>query len=334
MARAGAHISVAGGGAKPVRITGSNDEETIVAAVAEGKAKDKGTALVSPGPVAGFLATFPDDVELTVASSETHLNITRDGGKPYSFVLMSGEYPDTPQVRGERSTVAFDLLSNAINAVRRSVGEQAVVQMKSNDDDLALSTTDNYRLSQCILKGAGFGEYENILQLKAMDHLANIGPQAATFDKKALNAISDDASITIRSLANAAFPDLSPVLTAKPDNTIQVERQPLLDSLKRISAVDADATASLAIDQDSMSISLTGSSTGQGQEDVEVSGGPDSVFIVSINLRFLLATVESHKTDQLTIGFTSPDAIVFFRSSGDGIQTTTGVMPVADGQNN
>lgn len=329
LARGGAHISATKGGSKPVRITGSNDQVTIMSAVADAKVEENGTVLVTPGPLQGFLATLREDLKLEVETTNTHLVVTREGGAPYRFVPMHADYPDPPTVRGTKAAVNFSRLDDAVDAVKRSTGEEGVVQLTSDDKNLTLASTDNYRLSQVVIANAGFGEYTGILQLSAVDRVARAKPAAVNYDKKAVNVVTDDVSITIRALANASFPDVSTALDQAPKNTITIPRLELVQALQRLNAVDAEATVALAIDQTSLTITLSESPSGHGQEDLDITGGPSTLFIVSVNLKFLLDTALSHKGDEILFGFSGPTEILFIRSTDSDIQVTSAVMPVA-----
>lgn len=329
LALSGAHISATKGSSKPVRITGSNDQVSILSAVAGSKVEENGTTLIAPGPLQGFLATLKDETGLEVETTDTHLVVTREGGAPYRFVPMHADYPDPPTVRGTKASVNFSRLVDAVDAVKRSTGEEGVVQLKSEGDNLTLASTDNYRLSQVVVANAGFGDYSGILQLAAVDRVARANPAAVNYDKKAVNVVTDEVSITIRALANASFPDVSVALNQTPANTVKLSRTTLLQALQRLHAVDPEATAALAIDQASMTITLAESPAGHGQEEIALSGGPTTLFIVSVNLKFLLDTALSHKGEELTFGFSGPTDILFIRSTDDDIQVTTAVMPVA-----
>lgn len=329
LARAGALISATKGGSKPVRITGSNDQVTILSAVSGAKVEENGEVLVTPGPLQGFLATLRDDANLSIETTDTHLVVTREGHAPYKFVPMHADYPDPPTVRGTKASVNFSRLSDAVDAVKRSTGEEGVVQLTSDSKNLTLASTDNYRLSQVIIANAGFGEYTGILQLSAVERIARSQPAAVNYDKKAVNVVTDEVSITVRALANASFPDVSVALNQSPKNTIKIPREELAQSLQRLHAVDPDSTVALAIDQNSMTVSLADSPSGHGQEDLEITGGPSTLFIVSVNLKFLLDTALSHKGSEITFGFSGPTEVLFIRSIDSDIQVTSAVMPVA-----
>ena len=328
LALSGAHISATKGSPKPVRITGANDQVTILSAVTDAKVEENGTVLVAPAPIQGFLANLDDDTKLELETTDTHLVVTREGGSPYRFVPMHADYPAPPNVRGTKASVNFTKLTDAVDAVKRSTGEEGVVQLKSDSTDLHLSSTDGYRLSQVVISNAGFGEYDSTLQLTALDRVARANPAAVNYDQKAMNVVTDEVSITIRALS-ADFPDVSVVLNQTPANSVKINRTEFLQALQRLHAVDADATAALAIDQASMTVSLADSSAGHGQEEVAVTGGPTSLFVVSVNLKYLLDTVLSHKGGELTFGFSGPTEILFIRSTEDNMQVTTAVMPVA-----
>lgn len=329
LALGGALISATKGSPKPVRVTGSNDQLTILSAVPSAKVEENGTVLVNPAPIAGFLATLDDDTQLQVESTDTQLVVTRSGGAPYRFVPMHADYPDPTSVNGTKTSVNFARLADAVDAVKRSTGEDGVVQMVSDVNNLTLATTDNYRLSQVVIENAGFGDYTGILQLAAVDRVARANPAAVNYDKKAINVVTDEVSITVRALANAAFPDVALALNQAPKNTVTTDRDELLRALQRLNAVDGDATVAVAIDQTSMTVSLAESPTGTGQEEININGGPTVLFLMSVNLKFLLDTVLSHKGSELTLGFSGPTEILFIRSIDDNLKVTSAVMPVA-----
>lgn len=330
LARGGAQVTVNAGGPNPVRVTGSNDQVTVVAAVSAAKSIEAGVALVNPAPVSGFLGTLPAESELEVEATDTHLVITRKNGQPYSFVLMHADYPATQAVRGTRASVDFSNLLDIVDSVKRSVGEDGVVQLASTADKLTLSSTDNFRMTQTVAPN-GFGDYTGVLPVAALERLGKVEPQTVTFDGKAINAVGEDVSVTVRALHNHAFPDVGSVLAQKPRSTATAPRLELTAALQRLAAVDSDATVAIAIDQTSMTLSLVGSSTGHGQEDVAVRGGPAAMFTISVNLKFLSDAVRSISGDDVLLGFTAPDSILFLRGADGSLQVTAAVMPVVEG---
>lgn len=329
LALGGALLSATKGSPKPVRITGSNDQVAVLSAVTEAKVEENGSVLLDPAPLQGFLATLPDDTKLEVESTDTHLVVTREGGAPYRFVPMHADYPDPPTVRGTKASVNFNRLADAVDTVKRSAGEEAIIQMTSEDGKLTLTSTDNYRLTQAVLTNSGFGSYEGILPLAAVERVARANPAAINFDKKALNVVTEDVSVTVRALANATFPPVGEALQQPSQHSVTMDREELRRALQRLNAVDSKATVSLAIDQGSMTISLSDSPAGNGQEEVEIEGGPTTLFIVAVNLKYLLDIVLSHKADQLTLGFSGPTEILITRSTDNDLQVTAAVMPVA-----
>lgn len=265
---------------------------------------------------------------MEVETTETHLVITREGAAPYRFVPMHADFPDPPTVRGTKSSVNFDRLADAVDAVRRSTGEDAVIEVSSDDDHLTLSSTDNFRLSQARLINGGFGDYTGILQLTAIDRIAKANPVAVNFEKRAINAVTEEVSITVRAMTNASFPDVNSALSQTPKHQVKLSTEDLTKALQRLYAVDSDATVAIGIDQNAMTISLADSPAGNGEEEVQISGGPTTLFTVSVNLKYLLDTAISHKSDNLTLGFSGPSDILFIRSTDNELQITSAIMPV------
>lgn len=312
----------------PVRLTGSSDQVHLIAAVPGAKTLDKGEALVAPGPVGSYLAALPGQETVTVSTTETDLVIDRGDSRPYSFLLLHATYPEVQPSKGSKTSVDLGRLGDAVGAVKRSAGDEGMIQVKSDDNNITLASTDNYRLTQAIIANAGFGEYEAVLPLSAVERVAKIDPKIITFDKKTLTAVSDDVSMTARALADQTFPALDSVLGKAPAHTVTLSKAELVQAGQRLQAVGADSSVAIAIDHDSLSMVLTDSTVGRGQEEVSVQGGPTTTFTVSVNLKFLIDAALSHVEDTLTLGFTSASDIVFLRTRGT-MQVTSAVMPVA-----
>lgn len=328
IAHSGALITAVKGSNKAVRITGSNDQLTVLSSVTGAKVEENGSILVNPAPVQGFLSTLAEETPLEVESTDTHLVITRQGAVPYRFVPMHADFPDPPTVRGTKASVNFNRLADAVDAVRRSTGEDAIVELRSDNDHLTLASTDNFRLSQARLINAGFGDYTGILQLTALDRIAKANPMAVNFEKRAINAVTEDVSITVRAMTDASFPDVNTALNQTPKHQVTLSTADFTKALQRLHAVDSDATVAIGIDQNSMTISLAESPAGNGEEEVQISGGPTTLFTVSVNLKYLLDTAVSHKSEELSLGFSGPTDILFIRSADNELQTTSAVMPV------
>lgn len=328
MVRAYAHFTVAKGGPNPVRITGSNDRFTLMAAVSYDGPLEPGEALVNPSPVLGLLNTLPGATKLTVETTNTHLRIARGDSAPYTFLLESGEYPKTLESREKRVGVDFKNLPEAIAAVKRSVGENRFIHLVSDNDKIVLSTTDNFRLSQSTLEKSGFGEYDAVLNIDDFESLARIAPNAATFDKRVLNVTSDQVAATLR-VENFDFPNFGSVLNTLPTYRIEVDTAEFKNLLTRLYAVNSGASVTLGFEPDSMVMTLAGSVNSYGQEQLSITGGPDELMLISVNLKYLLDAVSSHNTSKIVLGFTAADTLMMLKSNNNGMEVLSAVMPVA-----
>lgn len=326
--RAYARITVAKGGPKPVRITGSNDHMNVVAAVEYIKIDAPGEALVHPAPLRGLLATLPADETIDLETTDTHLRVTRAGGSPYTFLLEAGDYPDPIEVRDKKSSVNLDFLPQALNAAKRSMDpDTKVIRLKSTEDNVSLYSTDGSRLTQVVATGYGFGDLDTVLSSTALEAIVKVNPSVVAFDRKAVNATSDEASLTVRS-ENIQFQDFTPVLSKVPNYAVTIDRKDLQEKLKRLHAVDPSAVVTLGINNDGIVMALSRSIATYGQESIVIEEGPEELISISINLEYLRDAVSSHVSPEVRIGFSGPKEPVLIKSNFNRIDTISVIMPV------
>lgn len=326
--RAYAKITAAKGGPRPVRITGSNDYMNIMAAVTYNNIEKPGAAMLQPGPLKGLLSTLPGDTTLEIETTDTHLRVTRNGGSPYTFLLESGDYPDPVEVREQKVSANLSFLGDALNAVRRSVDpDTKVVRVKSTNDTVTLHSTDGARLTQATVSNAGFGTFDSVLSTNALDAIVKINPSVIAFDKKAVNAASDEASLTVRS-ESIEFQDFTPILSRIPAHRVEVNRKEALEKLKRLHAVSPGSVVTLGISNDSIVLSLSGSLATYGQETLTVEDGPEELISISLNLEYLLDAISSHQGEKLAVGFSGPKEPFLIKSNNENMEVISVIMPV------
>lgn len=330
MAHRGALVEAVKGSPKPVRITGSSDNLTVIAAALGSKTTVNGTALLDPAPLQGLLSSLNSAEQLQVEATDTHLIVSRENSPPYRFVLMTADYPDPPAVSGTRTQVNFRGLGDAVAAVRRSVGEESLVQLKSTAETLSLASTDNYRLTLATLRQGGFGDFTAILQLPAVERIAKAEPSAIDYDRRSVRVATEEAIVTVRTLTQAAFPeDLSVVLQQTPRYQLTVPRGDFASALQRLHAVDATVAVTLSIDQDTIDIALSNSAAGHGAETLKIHAGPSELVVASVNLKFLLDSVLAHPGDEIQFGFTGPTDLILTESTSEDLKVVSAVMPLA-----
>jgi DNA polymerase III sliding clamp (beta) subunit (PCNA family) len=322
VAYSGVLLSGVGG---TISAVGSDGENTITG-LATGDVVEEGSTLVMAKPLIEWLRTVGKGGMVTIEQSgESELTAAAGLGAAYRFRTLVADFAAAPGAGTTGVAVDLSSLSLAIAAVRSSAGASGVVQLDSDDSDLRLCTTDTYRISQAVVKGAGWGTFTGLVPLTALEKVAQDTISTVAVDQKGrvLEFAGEDGRYSIR-LSPMPFPSVGPHLALSPPHEAAVPLAELREALSRLITVSEGNALLCALTQSELSLSVE-SSIGKGSEEVAVVGDGDVVF--AVNLEYLRAALVGRSDAGVRLGWSGPMSAVYL-TSAEPLPITTIVMPV------
>lgn len=309
-----------------LEVTGS-DGITTITSMTSTPGCEEGEVLVTPKPIAGWLQKV-GATETIVASTDDvgDLCLTVTGGSPYRFRPLAATFPSPQLSAAGLADVELDDLTRAVAAVRHA--SDGTVQVVSNDDDLILSTTDNYRLAQARIVGAGFGERDGVVPLGPLEELARHDVTAMMIDSRSRELRARAPSIHVATrLIDGPFHAVDSVIAARPTTSVTLPVDDLRDALDRLAFVAERTPLTLRIVPGKLELSVSNADIGAGSETVRIEGPTPGEFECRVKLSFLADAVAAHDTDTVTFSWTSALAALYLSSDGP-VTVTAVVMPV------
>jgi DNA polymerase III sliding clamp (beta) subunit (PCNA family) len=313
-----------------LRVTGSDAETTVTAAVSLSGDHSEGQALVPPKPFAGWLSKLNPQAVLHVSvtdGGDLHCEVD---GAPYTFRCLTATYAtpthsrdDLPEVRGDLATLAA-----GVAAVRHATRDG--VQIVSAGELLTLTATDNYRLAHVRLPGCGFGDREGVASLAALEAITRHGPLThlgITQNRRELRARSERVTVSTR-LLSSPFPSVASVLATEPPHSVSIERVGLVRALDRLVSVADKAHATMTVQGSQISMKVENAELGTGAEALQCSGS-DQELTCGISPSYLLDAANAHTAERVTLGWSSPrEALRLSSTATDGTAVICLLMPV------
>lgn len=332
VAYTGVHLEVAAG---RLTVSGS-DGETTVAATRKVSGTVAGSVLLPPRPVTRYLATLPADTAVTVESvADTEVSVTAADGSPYGFKTIATTFPTPPSLRRDKKETDLSGLAEAVAAVGVSAialtsGKDKVVQLVSDDEGIKLHSTDRYRLTRAVLpKGASFGTFDGLMPLRVLELAASIEPTHVQVDGKgkAIVFCTADTTVTTR-LISDPFPTVDSVLGSVPHYTVQLPREQVLAALRRLSAIAEPGIPLVAtLAGDELTLTMRSNNLGSGVEVIALAEQVGAEVAFGANLEFLEDALGSHRTVEVTLGWSAP-LLPLFVTSPSKVPVINVIMPV------
>jgi DNA polymerase-3 subunit beta len=306
---AGARLQITG---DELRIIATDLDLTIevvatVAGIADGVA-------VIPAKLAADIVRSLEPGAVTIEADEDQAKIASGRSQFAVRVLPAEEFPMAQgEVASESVTVAAPELADALRqVVRAASGDEARpiltgVLFMATADGMQLLATDSYRLAVRQLPGQhlGKGEQRVLIPSRALAELqrllsggaecaVRLGTTEASFEV-------GQARLTTR-LIEGEFPNVLNLIPASFPNELTVNRDALLDAVKRVKLLVRDQTTPvrLALRSDGVELTVTNPAEGTATEDVEAKYlGTDMT--VAFNPQYLTDGIEAVTGDEVTL---------------------------------
>lgn len=284
-----------------LQLTGSDLDLTIsVAVMVSGEAD--GVAII-PARLASDIVRSLEPGAVSIAAEADELSI-RAGRSDFSIRLIAGD--DFPQV-----TVASDSPVSLPTSVLSAALKQVVTAASSDDsrpiltgvllaaeaDGVRLVATDSYRLSMRDLPGTSvLSEGQTVLipskALKELDRILGQG-EAVELRLGEREASFQVGQVTlVTRLIEGEFPNYRGLIPASHPNKLTVNREELLDALRRVKLLAREATpVRLEMSTEGLELVAITQDVGTAREQIEgtYDGAP---LTVAFNPQYLLEGIE------------------------------------------
>jgi DNA polymerase-3 subunit beta len=291
-------------------VTGTDLDLTIQLEVAVGGDVDGGVVL--PARLASdIVRSLPaGKVEVSVDDDDVQIS----GGRSQFSVrpLSLDDYPRLTTPASSAVTLDAAAFGEALRQVVRAASTDEArpiltgVLLTAENDGLRLVATDSYRLAvrdlpgvsvlgadqKVLVPGRALNELQRVLGLGG-ELVLRLGERDATFE-------IGTTRLTTR-LIEGEFPNYRQLIPASHPNTLTVEREPLLEAIRRVKILARDATpVRLQIASDGLKLTAITQDVGNATEELDASAeGAD--LTVAFNPDYLAAGVEAVGSDQITL---------------------------------
>jgi DNA polymerase III subunit beta len=291
-------------------VTGTDLDLTIQLDIAVGGEADGGVVL--PARLSSdIVRSLPaGKVEMAVGDDDVKIS----GGRSQFSVrpLSLDDYPRLATPASSAVTLNAAAFGDALRQVVRAASTDEArpiltgVLLAAENDGLRLVATDSYRLAVRDLPGVSVlgadqkvlvpGRALNELQrlLGAGDEVVlRLGERDATFEV-------GTTRLTTR-LIEGEFPNYRQLIPASHPNTLTVDREPLLEAIRRVKILARDATpVRLRISADGLQLTAITQDVGNATEELDATA-TGSDLTVAFNPDYLAAGVEAVDSEQITL---------------------------------
>lgn len=293
-----------------LRLTGSDLDLTITVETKVSGQQD-GVAVL-PGKLAS-------DIARAFGSGAVNVEVTDDvarlssGRSEFSLRLMhADEYPRFEAPDADAVTISADRLASALRQVVRAASSDdsrpilTGVLMAAEAGGLRLVATDSYRLAVCDLPGESLlGEGQHVLvPSRALNELAKVLSDA---NEVTLRLGTRDASFTVGEvqlttrLIEGEFPNYRSLIPENHPNKLTVEREALLEALRRVRLLAQEATpVRVHMRADTVELKAITQDVGEAHEEIDAQYTGQEL-MVAFNPQYLLDGVEVTPGEQVTL---------------------------------
>ena len=291
-------------------VTGTDLDLTIQLEVAVGGDGDGGVVLparlssdIVRSLPAGKVEVVVDDDDVKISGGRSQFSV-----RPLSL----DDYPRLTTPASSAVTLDAAAFGEALRQVVRAASTDEArpiltgVLLTAENDGLRLVATDSYRLAvrdlpgvsvlgadqKVLVPGRALNELQRVLGMGG-ELVLRLGERDATFE-------IGSTRLTTR-LIEGEFPNYRQLIPASHPNTLTVEREPLLEAIRRVKILARDATpVRLQITSDGLKLTAITQDVGNATEELDASAaGAD--LTVAFNPDYLAAGVEAVGSDQITL---------------------------------
>lgn len=240
----------------------------------------------------------------------------------YEFPTYPGEdFPLVQILKGENSTKGF-MFQRAIELTQGCVSTDDLrpvmtgVYFDTTEGNVV--STNGHKLSRYTMSFAGDSF---ILPVKTASLFKDLGDEDVfyTVSDSAAHFATDGFGFRIR-LVEGQYPPYMRVIPTNNDKSLKVEKDVLLDSLKRVSLFSNSETKAVALKVTEDSLTVEGQDVNFGNSAEEFLAGTwegDKPFTIGINAKYLIDLLNVAGEGTIELTFSEPSRPILVKSSGN-----------------
>jgi len=324
----------------------ASDLETTMSANLEVDSHDSGNIAVPARLLLDTLKTFPEQpLTFIVHEDNNTVELSSSQGK-YALAYADGdEFPSVMEIEdGKNTSMTADVLATAINKTIFATGNDDLRPMMSgvlfefSSEGLTFVATDAHKLvkySRNDLSSSADAEF--IMPKKPLNILKSIlaGSEeeiSIEYDESNAKFTFEDIQLTCR-LIDGKYPNYEAVIPKENPNTLNIERQQFLNSVRRVSIFSNKTTHQIKL-------TLAGSELNISAEDIDFSNKADERLTcdysgddleIGFNSRFLTEMLNNLDSNDVQLAMSLPNrAGILTPKDGleEGEEVIMLVMPV------
>ncbi len=299
----------------------ATDLETSMSTELEIEAKENFKVAIPAKILTDILKTLPEQpITISIDEVSYAVEITSDNGK-YKLAGENGEdFPKMPQQEDISSTsISAEILQDAVSKTIFAVSNDELrpamkgVYFILNEKDTTFVSTDAHKLVKLNRSDIGGGNGQSfIVPKKALTLLKNALPNDNTEVKVSYNSTNaffdfENTNLICR-LIDARYPDYNAVIPVDNPNTLVINRDDLLSSLRRI-AIFANKTTHQVV------LKISGSELSVSAQDLDFSNEASERLTceytgedieIGFNARFLVEMLNTLSSDEVKLELSTP----------------------------
>ena len=322
----------------------ASDLETTMSTSIDVESNATGTMAVPARLLVDTLKTFPEQ-PLTFSAENNTIEISANNGK-YSLAYLPGEdFPKAVHLKDpSKTTIMGDTLATAINTTLFASGNDDLRPVMSgvffqfSSEGLTFVATDAHKLvkyTRTDLSASATAEF--IMPKKALQILKGIlqgSEEEISVEYNETNAqFSFDRTTLSCRLIEGKYPNYEAVIPKENPNVLTIERNQLLNSLRRVSIFSNKTTHQIRL-------KIAGAELNISAEDVDFSNKAEERLgcsyqgddiQIGFNARFLIEMLNNLVAEEISLSMSLPNRagiIAPLDNTEEGEDITMLVMPV------
>jgi DNA polymerase-3 subunit beta len=307
------------------------DLETNIKSSIKVKVEKSGRVVVPSRILVNVLRSFPEskiDLELLNDTNELLVRCQKANFRLNTFSLE--EFPQFPAINKKNSLkLKIEDIRYLVSKVQKacSTDESRIiltgVHINLSKDLIKLAATDSYRLSVSQNNITYKGEPTTVVvPSRVLDTVSksevtkgeieiNIEDNQISFKTSGENGL--DTTIISR-LLSGKFPDYEKLIPQSFNHNIVIEREKMLDVIKRISSISQDnIPVRIDIEKGRVTVSMNIREIGSSSEDFEVGYGEEKIQI-AFNPEFLIDGLNTIEGDKIILSIVEPLKPIMIKS--------------------
>ena len=322
----------------------ASDLETTMSTSIDVESDTTGNIAVPARLLLDTLKTFPEQ-PLTFTAENNSIEISANNGK-YSLAYLSGEdFPKAVHLKDPSSTILMgDTLATAINATLFASGNDDLRPVMSgvffqfSSDGLTFVATDAHKLvkyTRSDAKASSTAEF--IMPKKALQILKGIlqgSEENITVEYNESNAQFSFANTSLSCrLIEGKYPNYEAVIPKENPNVLTINRETLLNSLRRVSIFSNKTTHQIRLKIAGAELNISAEDfdfSNKAEERLNCSYNGDDLQI-GFNSRFLIEMLNNLGAEEISLAMSLPNRAGIITPLDDieeGEHITMLVMPV------